>query len=554
MNNINTCVGGDFPSTPNDIKILLASIKKEVDELVKETEAKLLLHDGKIAECCKYLKDNLSNSIRCMLLDMKLSGELDEVITESVINEYNIIKERINHYINVKEYGVIGNGINDDTTMFKKAIESGVDLLIPEGCHIVVSEALNIKQNIKGYPGSSIKQITKRSNIFNLQKEGIIVEGVTLLGTGEGFEFDSVEGAGTLIKSSRKNITIRNCTFKDANYVGCFIDPESTHNIIDSCLFINCWAEGISVQSDYSKVLNCYFENCSYNGCVVRGASHVTVDGCEFIDCSITDVALDLLPNYDKTKYCSDCILTNNYFKNVYLCISLYGTDVDNHHENILIKGNRFNGRDNSEVGVRVYYSNNIKVVENTFKEAGTLTSMLFSGCNNVVCNENMLMDGSLGIDCSCEDVANIKGNTLKNFTDIGIRVRTYKAKYNHNFIVEGNNLLDCNTGIKTEGNYMKSVVINGNSITNATKDLNITGAMDIFVLTNNNVNINKKLDITAQLNTFIKSNNSIDKKVCSISTRPVSPVAGDMVFDTSLNKPIWYTGSTWVDSIGTGV
>lgn len=65
--------GCNLPSSPNDIKILLKQIKKEVDDLVTSTEAKLLLHDGKLAELCKYLKDNLSNSIRCMLADMESS-------------------------------------------------------------------------------------------------------------------------------------------------------------------------------------------------------------------------------------------------------------------------------------------------------------------------------------------------------------------------------------------------------------------------------------------------------------------------------------------------
>ena len=63
---------GEFPSSPNDIKILLYKLKNEVDALIKNTEAKLLLHDGKIAELCQYLKDNLSNSIRCLLLDMEM--------------------------------------------------------------------------------------------------------------------------------------------------------------------------------------------------------------------------------------------------------------------------------------------------------------------------------------------------------------------------------------------------------------------------------------------------------------------------------------------------
>ena len=66
----------NLPSSPNDIKILLKQIKREVDNLITSTEAKLLLHDGKIAECCRYLKDNLSNSIRCMLEDMEKSRRI----------------------------------------------------------------------------------------------------------------------------------------------------------------------------------------------------------------------------------------------------------------------------------------------------------------------------------------------------------------------------------------------------------------------------------------------------------------------------------------------
>lgn len=65
--------GCNVPSSPNDIKILLYQLKKEVRELIKNTEVKLLCQDGQIAELCQYLKNNLSNSIRCLLLDMEES-------------------------------------------------------------------------------------------------------------------------------------------------------------------------------------------------------------------------------------------------------------------------------------------------------------------------------------------------------------------------------------------------------------------------------------------------------------------------------------------------
>lgn len=36
-----------------------------------------------------------------------------------------------------------------------------------------------------------------------------------------------------------------------------------------------------------------------------------------------------------------------------------------------------------------------------------------------------------------------------------------------------------------------------------------------------------------------------------STGNRPESPVTGQMYFDTTLNKPIWYNGYNWVDAAG---
>lgn len=137
----NSCVEGcSLPSSPNDIKILLNSIKREVDELVKTTEAKLLYHDGKIAELTKYVKDNLSNSIRCLLDSMKLSGELDDIILQTITD----IKDLVLPVGNVKTYKAYGDGLHDDTNAIKKAIEDSikykVKLVIPDGTYKISEE------------------------------------------------------------------------------------------------------------------------------------------------------------------------------------------------------------------------------------------------------------------------------------------------------------------------------------------------------------------------------------------------------------------------------
>ena len=35
---------------------------------------------------------------------------------------------------------------------------------------------------------------------------------------------------------------------------------------------------------------------------------------------------------------------------------------------------------------------------------------------------------------------------------------------------------------------------------------------------------------------------------------KPATPVTGMMYFDTTLNKPVWYNGSNWVDATGNKV
>ena len=72
--NYNKCVEGSFiPSTPNELEILYRQLKREIELLIKNTNNQLLRHDEKIAELCKYIKDNLSNSLRCLINSMKLN-------------------------------------------------------------------------------------------------------------------------------------------------------------------------------------------------------------------------------------------------------------------------------------------------------------------------------------------------------------------------------------------------------------------------------------------------------------------------------------------------
>lgn len=86
MNNNNLCVEGcDIPSTPNDVKIAIRQLKREVINFYEDTTKHLLKHDNELSEICKSIKNNLSNSIRCILDTMLEEGQIEELIRETIL-------------------------------------------------------------------------------------------------------------------------------------------------------------------------------------------------------------------------------------------------------------------------------------------------------------------------------------------------------------------------------------------------------------------------------------------------------------------------------------
>lgn len=81
-----TCFDDIKKLESNELEILYRQLKREVEKLIKDTTSQLLIHDGKIAELCNYIKLNLSNSLRELLDTMVLSGELDNLIIETITN------------------------------------------------------------------------------------------------------------------------------------------------------------------------------------------------------------------------------------------------------------------------------------------------------------------------------------------------------------------------------------------------------------------------------------------------------------------------------------
>ena len=49
---------------------------------------------------------------------------------------------------------------------------------------------------------------------------------------------------------------------------------------------------------------------------------------------------------------------------------------------------------------------------------------------------------------------------------------------------------------------------------------------------------------------------NVVNRKYVNLNgvtaNRPISSILGQFYYDTTINKPVWWSGSTWVDATGT--
>lgn len=147
----NICNYEEGCSLPSSTKydLLISQLKREIEVLANTTEAKLLCHDGKIAEMCKYIKDNLSNTIMNLLDSMKLSGELDDIISESLINELEEIRNKrcISNEIvtNIHHTITYNTEYHDEPDIFN---EQQGGTYIPENNSYIIAKTKNRENNV----------------------------------------------------------------------------------------------------------------------------------------------------------------------------------------------------------------------------------------------------------------------------------------------------------------------------------------------------------------------------------------------------------------------
>lgn len=186
MNNcdLNECC--NFSADDKTPEILYNQLFKEICNLAKTTEANQLLQDKKIAELCLYIKNNLSNTLLELVADMKHSGELDHLITTTVLNSlksalYDIadLKNQTISYITPEIYGGAGDGATDETEILKSALAENKAIHLRDKSY-VISETLSLNSVIQNgtiiYTGAADKPIFEFDDRGGLRDVNIIIK------------------------------------------------------------------------------------------------------------------------------------------------------------------------------------------------------------------------------------------------------------------------------------------------------------------------------------------------------------------------------------------
>lgn len=250
----------------------LARLEKLVKDHEKEVYKKLLDQDKRIADLACQFNGNIQKAIAEYLLFLEKEGKLEEIITDTLLNDVLILEHKTASIINAKEFGAVGDGVCDDTAAIQAAInhanKHGRTVQLPSGTYLI-SKPITLNgctligeiSNIFQHTGTVIKCLTADFTAIKQGSTGTAdimfnLQDLTVMDAAVGFEIVYA------INSKFERLYAVNCEtgFKLGNSaaVGSMF-----------CEFNNLYTQGckIGVDSHSSQ----YFNNNRFNNGFIAG-------------------------------------------------------------------------------------------------------------------------------------------------------------------------------------------------------------------------------------------------------------------------------------------
>ena len=295
------------------------------------------------------------------------------------------IPESENLSINVKDFGALGDGINDDTYAISKAIDhlnkkNGGVLFFPQGEYLISrtknkgqAYCLNSGSNIHFLGSLEGESILKLSNnqrnytrmIYVVDQNNVLFENLTFNGDrynqNQEKKFEHLHG---IFIQSSNNIKITRCNFQNTRGDGILI-------------------RGPKAPAKNIKVLNCRFYENGRNGITLgSGFDTVLIDSC-FFDCkNIKASSIDSEPESGicKNVTISNCTIQNTGFKSTIITVGghvpatnyqIYNNQLENaqlyfcNAKNSTIYNNTLTTSDPSYPSFKVLFGNEKVIIKN---------------------------------------------------------------------------------------------------------------------------------------------------------------------------------------------
>jgi hypothetical protein len=369
----------------------------------------------------------------------------------------------LDHVIDVRDYGAVGDGSTDDTTAIQNAATAaaGGTLFFPKGTWLITSAIpLSSDTMVCGVGwGSVIKTETLDIDIFAADtKVRLIFKDFKIDGNRKGDAVTGNLGIANINLTSCTDVLIENVYFLGAEYLSVRFNLGERH-IVRGCTFDGAVAEGITAWGDFTIISNNHFVDCQYNAIVSRQSENITISGNTFENIGATtgDAALVIFPKGDNTNPGKNISIVGNVFhSDCYRPIIVNGRAATSYIENVTISNNTFLDALGTHM-IEVNYAKGVVISNNICEDGATTRDIYIAIAEDVVIEGNICRNSVVGIRVHSLVDGIISNNLIDTASDSGI-------------IVSGTN----DDRITISGNRTKSCTNYGISVTNLANKLKV--------------------------------------------------------------------------------